>query len=286
MSVEHRNPLLQQYQATAKVQTASTRLTGNDAGKAFTNTGASGAITLTLPKATTNRTFTFLGNAASNLAVQPLSTDNIRGSSAGVATNLASGTLLALQCVTPGTWEITNGSGGGGGGGGSNPYNITPDTHSATASFVYNDEFEYGTAIDTAGARFASAEPWVWTNQAGSTTAVAQGAITIVTTGAGLQYVAETAPAPPWTIVLKQRVVSAAGGLTGILVYNSGNTNSILFGPWFAPPGGNAGGVRFTGASAISSWTFSLPIIPTSQFVYLKIYNDGTNLQFSYSYTG
>lgn len=68
------------------------------------------------------------------------------------------------------------GPAGSGGGGGSTAFNLTPDTHTSTPTFVANDEFE-GTVLDTAGTRFTGALPWVWFNQQSSTASLADGTI-------------------------------------------------------------------------------------------------------------
>jgi len=64
-------------------------------------------------------------------------------------------------------------------GGGANPWDVTPDTHTATPTFVANDEFEGG-SLDTTGARFASATPWTWYNQSTSTATLAEGSLVSV----------------------------------------------------------------------------------------------------------
>lgn len=60
---------------------------------------------------------------------------------------------------------IISATGGGGGGGSSN---VTPDTHPSTPT-ASDDEFEYGTAIDTTGARFSGATGWTVITTSGAT---------------------------------------------------------------------------------------------------------------------
>jgi hypothetical protein len=82
----------------------------------------------------------------------------------------ASGSPIELvgDSASPGNTMLygTNGSGtkgwyaqpsGGGGGGGS--ANVTPDTH-PTSPTPWDDEFEFGTVIDTTGARRSGANAW------------------------------------------------------------------------------------------------------------------------------
>lgn len=54
-------------------------------------------------------------------------------------------------------------------GSGSGSSNITPDTHPANPT-AWDDEFEYGTSLDTTGARFSGANPWSWQYPVGSFT--------------------------------------------------------------------------------------------------------------------
>lgn len=60
----------------------------------------------------------------------------------------------------------------------SNPFNVTPDTHTSTPTFVENDEFEIGGSIDTAGTRFSGATAWTIQNSGGvGTNSVQLGAL-------------------------------------------------------------------------------------------------------------
>ena len=56
--------------------------------------------------------------------------------------------------------------------------NVTPDTHPASPT-AWDDEFEYGTALDTAGARRAGANAWTVYNALSTTNSVANGSILI-----------------------------------------------------------------------------------------------------------
>ena len=161
--------------------------------------------------------------------------------------------------------------------------NITPDSHPLVAT-AWDDEFEYGASMDTAGARFSGANPWILENASGVITApLSQGALQSITgtgtTGtSGFGYV-QALPAGTWEFTVK---------LTKgyVEIFNLGTWEGIYF--------GNAGGSSFvvqyenrnwaTGAytygGAIGSFTGNgLP-------VYLKIKSDGTTLSFSYSFSG
>lgn len=108
MAVEHRYPLLQQGFLKPAVNTkAVLQISGTDSGKAFINTGASGSTTYDLPKAAPGLVYRFVETTAQNMVIQPISTDAIRGSSAGVPTTLSSlGAKLLLTCVIVGSWEL------------------------------------------------------------------------------------------------------------------------------------------------------------------------------------
>lgn len=65
---------------------------------------------------------------------------------------------------------------------GSSTVNITPDTHPSSPNAA-DDEFEYGSSIDTAGLRAGGATAWAWVNQ-GAATAVVSGGSLVLAQGA------------------------------------------------------------------------------------------------------
>jgi hypothetical protein len=302
MSVEHRNPLLQQYQATAKVQTTSVTLTGNDSGKSFTNTSAPGPITVTLPKAKPGLAFVFLGDSANALVVQPLAADTIRGSAAGVSTSVATGVYLGLLCIKPGYWEITNGSGGGGGGG-SNPYNVTPDTHaSGIPSFLGNDEFE-GATLDTTGSRFTGALAWTKRNFTGVASAtLEEGALFLkgdTVISANENYITQTASvAGTWTyetkLLMLNGTVTAHNSSCGLVMGNSANGHLLKFGFYWngvgnvpllvqqlSSPTVVTGNPYIANSVPAKSWLSNI-----TEWVYIRAQYDGTNLKYYISEIG
>lgn len=58
--------------------------------------------------------------------------------------------------------------------------NITADTHPLTAN-AWDDEFEYGTGVDTTGARFSGANAWSWFNQGTQTGVIRSGSLLMTT---------------------------------------------------------------------------------------------------------
>jgi hypothetical protein len=92
-------------------KTASATLSVNDNGQVFTNKGAAGAITLTLPAATVGLRYYFYVGAAQELRIDPNGTETISLPSTGVAgaagaylTANAIGETVYLMCCETGTW--------------------------------------------------------------------------------------------------------------------------------------------------------------------------------------
>jgi len=167
-------------------------------------------------------------------------------------------------------------------GGGSGSANITPDTHPAPPNTL-DDEME-GTSLDA---------KWTWRNQ-GSTTAVfANGSIILGGVTDGLIHgITQVAPgSTPYTIETKVAIAAASQGSgTGIGLYvrnSSGNLYAYLLdsasGPLvcyaFNSP------TSFNGA-LFSSATIPFSTFNTTDWVYMQIVNDGTNLKFNASLTG
>jgi len=100
-------PLLKNAYWKGQSKTANYAIMGQDIQTAYNNLNATGAITLTLPKAAPGLYFKFLVAANHQITVTPkISTDTIRGKSAGAsATNTTVGSFLSLICSTPGYWE-------------------------------------------------------------------------------------------------------------------------------------------------------------------------------------
>lgn len=96
-----------------EAHTASDTLTVNETGTVHTNTGASGAITLTLPAATVGLHYKFYVGAAQELRIDPNGTETISLPSTGVAgaagkylTANAAGETVSIFCPVAGTWAV------------------------------------------------------------------------------------------------------------------------------------------------------------------------------------
>lgn len=100
-------------QLTVEAKTAAyTIVADQDNGKTFTNEGASGAVTFSLPAATVGQWYQFVVKVAQELRVDPNGTETMSLPSTGVKqsagaylTANADGESLRIQCVKAGEWE-------------------------------------------------------------------------------------------------------------------------------------------------------------------------------------
>lgn len=94
---------------TISAHTGNYTILSSDAQKTFTNTGATGTITFTLPSATEGLRFAFRTTAAHRIAVTRAGSNTIeyQGSSLTTLTSKAAkGDFLSLECVTAGEWNV------------------------------------------------------------------------------------------------------------------------------------------------------------------------------------
>lgn len=99
--------------ATVLVKTADYTATVKDSGRIFDTTGASGAVTITLPAAVPGLEYRFRVGAAQALNIDPDGTETISLPSTGVAGAAgkqliadAAGETVHLVCVKAGTWSV------------------------------------------------------------------------------------------------------------------------------------------------------------------------------------
>ena len=97
---------------TVEAKTASYAVVAEvDNGKIFTNQGASGAITFSLPAATVGQCFAFIVKAAQELRIDPNGTETIAlptgvQQAAGKYVGAdAIGERLEIECVKAGEWD-------------------------------------------------------------------------------------------------------------------------------------------------------------------------------------
>lgn len=98
---------------SVEAHTANDTLTAAETGTWHTNTGASGAITFTLPVATVGLRYGFAVGAAQTLIVDPNGSQTISAPTTGVPSAAgknvsadAVGELIELVCLIAGNWSI------------------------------------------------------------------------------------------------------------------------------------------------------------------------------------
>lgn len=95
-----------------EVKTAAYTVVANvDNGKTFTNEGASGAVTFSLPPATVGQWYRFVAKAAQEIRLDPNGTETIaldtgvqQGAGAYITFN-AIGERVSIECVKAGEWD-------------------------------------------------------------------------------------------------------------------------------------------------------------------------------------
>lgn len=187
--------------------------------------------------------------------------------------------------------------------------NVTADTHPSSPAAA-NDEFEYGTVIDTAGSRSGGAVAWSWVNQGAATAAVSNGSL-VLTQGAqstsdNLRCVMQSVSGSTWKYRAKvtlfgQRATSngATAGIifAGIAVRNSSSekmlTAHMLSNCADAAPG-RVEANRWTSATAYSA-TYSATTdvfrganynLRAAVTLYFEVEQTATQIIFSWSDTG
>ena len=130
---------------------------------------------------------------------------------------------LVGDVSSPGANQMygTNGSGVrgwyavSGGGGSSQPFNVTPDTHDVAPTGVGvgpNDEFEYGSTLDTTGARYASATPWTKALTNTETYAINSGSLLVTDTGQSDILITQPISGAAWRVRSKLNFYGSGGG--------------------------------------------------------------------------
>lgn len=181
--------------------------------------------------------------------------------------------------------------------------NITPDTHPSSPT-AWDDEFEYGSSIDTTGARRSGANAWSWVNQNSATAAVGRGNVLLSApqNGGQFSYAAQAPPSGTWKFRAK---ISVPAYLTnapyaGLLLYNSANGHNVFFGTIYntfitgGAPGlivavstsWPSGGGATTHAPPSTSYISSATARDLSRYSYLEIEYDGTTLYYRVSPSG
>jgi hypothetical protein len=188
-------------------------------------------------------------------------------------------------------------------GGGSNQFNVTPDTHVAgVPAFVANDEFE-GVSLDTAGTRFTGAKAWTQRNFTGVASATLEaGALFLkgdTSVSANENFITQAASgAGTWTYETKIRMMNGTNGAhnssIGLIMRNSANGHLLKFGFYWngvlsvpllvqqlTSPTNVSGNPYATNTIPATIW-----LTPLTEWVYIRVVYDGTNLKYYLSEMG
>lgn len=92
-------------------RTTSVNLANSNSNRLITNTGATGAVTYTLPSAIRGISFDIAVSEAFNITLRTTSPDIIRGTTNNRADSNAPGSMIKLVCFATGIWDISNKTG-------------------------------------------------------------------------------------------------------------------------------------------------------------------------------
>lgn len=96
----------------SSAHTANTTITRRDNGALFTNAGASGNVTLTLPPALAGTRFEFMSVVATHDLIVVRAGSDVIGTGAGTTLTLANlGDSAELHCAVDGRWLVRNSAG-------------------------------------------------------------------------------------------------------------------------------------------------------------------------------
>jgi hypothetical protein len=177
-------------------------------------------------------------------------------------------------------------------GSGSGAANITPDTH-PSPELTVNDEFEFGSTIDTGGARFSGASGWTAFNLGTTTTQIIEGSLLLRTTlSSGRTYAGYSQPisGSTWSYTCKiLQITPNTNSLPGIAIATasgaSGHINVL-----------GINGSEFTVQHLSNATTFSATAFDGGVYttvgnnqwpwIYLQISFNGTNINYNVSSSG
>jgi len=203
------------------------------------------------------------------------------------------GTYLLASIAVNAEGRVTAASSGSGGGGG--VLNVTPDTHPLVPT-ANDDEFEFGTSIDTSGARFAGATGWSAFNATGYSTAIAQGSLVLTSASSGTSLLggySQPIVGSTWSYTAKVSMRGLASATTvsgGLFVAVSGTSSKIANLVMTSSAGNGIVVQHLTNVTTLSANALTTGTIPVTGGAwitfYLQISYDGTNLHYSISSSG
>lgn len=158
---------------------------------------------------------------------------------------------------------------------------LSPDAPPSTAGSL-DDEFNSGSSINTSR--------WTWVNQGSATAAISNGQVFLncpAGSSGNFRYVYQAAPSTPWTVVMPMRTMWKIASFANFGLILSDSTGKFYvfgmsedrigatpnLGTWNSP----------TSANVNNNNNLNLP---SNAKMYYAVQDDGTNLNFSVSYTG
>jgi hypothetical protein len=212
-----------------------------------------------------------------------------------VASIEKSGTTAIIDLIAEASSDVSSDSGGGGG-----SANVTPDTHPISPNEV-DDEFEYGSSIDTTGARFSGASGWTAFGLSSpiGTDVQASGSLLFaphITGGKNCTGYSQPISGSTWAYTAKLAYLmnsTSEYSFGGLFVAGSSGASGNLdvfglsVGPQFITVQRCNNAQTFDSNGYVASRIAS-PADDTgsTDWYYLQISCDGTNLNFSISKTG
>lgn len=174
--------------------------------------------------------------------------------------------------------------------------NVDPDTHPSSPNDA-DDEFEFGSGLDTTGARRAGAISWVKTayGSSASTETISRGSLVSLTTGGDNPVVIRQTIASPttaWKYRAKITMNRPAGFVNfnqvGMHAYRSANTKWSAVHKLYSS-GRNVETAKWTANTFDSASAYGDIYggdVPYRDWLYFEIEFDNTNLYFRWSATG
>lgn len=195
---------------------------------------------------------------------------------------------------SPGTWVHVSGGGGGSGNVTYRTVWASPPGSPASGDLWFPSDSEYtarynGTLWDYRYLNYPvtlppAAASWTWDNQASATISDGNGAVWLTTAGTGLSLAYKSLTAPKTIIALVEPFFT--GGAVGGIGFRNSSSGKILMFGWYTNSGllGFWAGHYNTAAGGLASSPLLGSFPAPYRLVWLKLADDGTNLNASFSF--